>query len=128
MVDDPGDWQERLAHKAADWQERLAYKAGLRARAGLRRELRPRGTGDHVIDLAGNDYLGLSRHPLVLAAAASALSDYGLGATGSRLVRGSTDLHAALETGLAGLLGTGSALVYSSGYLANLGAVRALVR
>lgn len=113
---------------AGDWQRRLAHKAGLRARAGLRRELRPRGTGDQVIDLAGNDYLGLSRHPAVLLAAARALTDYGLGATGSRLVRGSTELHAALESGLADLLGTEAALVYSSGYLANLGAVRALVQ
>src|SRR2546421_6491932 len=118
MVDDPaGDWQERLAHKAADWQERLAHKAGLRARAGLRRALHPRGTGDHVIDLAGNDYLGLSRHPAVLAAAAAALDGYGLGATGSRLVRGTTQVHADLESGIARLLGAGAALVYSSGYL-----------
>jgi len=81
-----------------------------------------------VLDLAGNDYLGLSRHPAVLAAATDALSAYGLGATGSRLVRGSTAVHADLEAALAGFLGTGSALVYSSGYLANLGAVRALVQ
>ena len=104
--DDPGGWQERLA-----------YKAELRARAGLRRELRPRSPGDGVVDLAGNDYLGLSRHPAVLCAAAAGLREYGLGATGSRLVRGSTDLHASLERGLARLLGTESALVYSSGYL-----------
>src|SRR2546421_9367820 len=88
----------------------------------------PRGTGDQVIDLAGNDYLGLSRHPAVVAAATGALSAYGLGATGSRLVRGSTAVHAELESALAGFLGTEAALVYSSGYLANVGAVRALVR
>src|SRR6266536_2290231 len=88
----------------ADWQERLAHKARLRARAGLRRQLRSRGTGDVVVDLAGNDYLGLSKHPAVISAAARALSGYGLGATRSRLVRGSTDLHAALESGLADLL------------------------
>jgi 8-amino-7-oxononanoate synthase len=110
-----------------DWLARLAQKAELRARAGLRRALHPRGTGDQVIDLAGNDYLGLSRHPAVLAAADRALADYGLGATGSRLVRGTTQLHAELESRLAGYLGAEAALVYSSGYLANLGAVRALV-
>jgi 8-amino-7-oxononanoate synthase len=81
-----------------------------------------------VVDLAGNDYLGLSRHPDVAAAAAQALARYGLGATGSRLVRGSTVTHAALEDALAGWLGAAGALTYSSGYLANLGAVRALVR
>ncbi len=116
-------------HEApGDWLARLAHKADLRARAGLRRRLHPRGTGDRVIDLAGNDYLGLSRHPLVVAAAAGALAEYGLGATGSRLVRGSTRAHADLEADLAAFLGTGTALVYSSGYLANLGAVRALVQ
>ncbi|MEV0560250.1 8-amino-7-oxononanoate synthase [Dactylosporangium sp. NPDC050588] len=111
------------------WLSTLDAEAAGRQAAGLRRELRPRGADDDdVIDLAGNDYLGLSRHPDVLAAATRALADYGLGATGSRLVRGSTGAHQALESGLAGLLGTQTALVYSSGYLANLGAIRALVR
>src|SRR5262245_45266772 len=81
-----------------------------------------------MVDLAGNDYLGLSKHPSVIAAAAGALAEYGLGATGSRLVRGSTDPHRTLEEALAAHLECGSALVYSSGYLANLGALGALVR
>ena len=115
-----------MASGPADWLDDLRMRADQRERAGLHRALRPRTAGDGVTDLAGNDYLGLSRHPAVLAAAAAALSEYGLGATGSRLVRGSTDLHAELEAGLAGLLGAGSALVYSSGFLANVGAVRAL--
>ncbi|HEX7107059.1 MAG TPA: 8-amino-7-oxononanoate synthase [Acidothermaceae bacterium] len=110
-----------------DWLVRLERRAQLRATAGLTRELRPRGPGDDVIDLAGNDYLGLARHPDVLAAAAAALREYGLGATGSRLVRGATDAHAALEAGLADLMRQPAALVYSSGYLANLGAISALV-
>ena len=109
------------------WLEALDRRARLRARAGLTRRLRPRGAADPVIDLAGNDYLGLSRHPQVTAAAEAALATYGLGATGSRLVRGSTDLHAELEAELAGWFGTAGALLYSSGYLANLGAIRALV-
>ncbi|WP_238007775.1 8-amino-7-oxononanoate synthase [Dactylosporangium sp. AC04546] len=108
-----------------EWLDALDDDAAARRAAGLRRELRPRGP---AIDLAGNDYLGLSRHPEVLAAAGAALAEFGLGATGSRLVRGTTAVHEALEDGLARLLGAESALVYSSGYLANLGAVRALVR
>jgi 8-amino-7-oxononanoate synthase len=112
----------------AGWQAALDRRTRLRAKAGLARQLRPRSADDDVADLAGNDYLGLSRHPEVIAAAASGLAGYGLGATGSRLVRGSTDLHAALESALAGWLRAGSALVFSSGYLANLGAVRALVQ
>jgi 8-amino-7-oxononanoate synthase len=112
----------------AGWLATLDRKAQLRARAGLSRRVRPRSPADPTVDLAGNDYLGLSRHPEVVAAAADGLASYGLGATGSRLVRGSTDAHAALEEALAGWLGAERALVYSSGYLANLGAVRALVR
>ena len=112
----------------AGWLEALDRRARLRARAGLTRRLRPRSPPTPVIDLAGNDYLGLSRHPAVTAAATAALTGYGLGATGSRLVRGSTEPHHELEADLADWLGTAGALVYSSGYLANLGAVRALAR
>ncbi|MFI6228334.1 8-amino-7-oxononanoate synthase [Micromonospora echinospora] len=112
----------------ADWLAALERRAELRAKAGLTRRLRPRGADDTVVDLAGNDYLGLATHPEVTAAAATALRAYGLGATGSRLVRGSTDLHHDLEDALADWLGAERALVFSSGYLANLGALRALVQ
>jgi 8-amino-7-oxononanoate synthase len=112
----------------SEWLEQLELRARLRAKAGLARQLRHRAPGDGVVDLAGNDYLGLATHPEVVAAAQGALAAYGLGATGSRLVRGSTDAHRDLEDRLAGWLGTEAALVYSSGYLANVGAVRALTR
>ncbi|MGW2622230.1 8-amino-7-oxononanoate synthase [Micromonospora taraxaci] len=112
----------------ADWLAALDRRADLRAKAGLTRRLLPRPAADGMTDLAGNDYLGLAAHPEVTAAATAALSAYGLGATGSRLVRGSTDAHEALETELAQWLGTDRALVFSSGYLANLGALRALVQ
>ncbi|WP_327032241.1 8-amino-7-oxononanoate synthase [Micromonospora ureilytica] len=112
----------------ADWLAALDRRAQLRAKAGLTRRLYPRPADDQMTDLAGNDYLGLATHPEVTAAAAAALSAYGLGATGSRLVRGSTDAHRALEEDLARWLGTDGALVFSSGYLANLGALRALVQ
>jgi 8-amino-7-oxononanoate synthase len=110
----------------AGWLDALERLARTRSKAGLTRQLRPRAADDDVVDLAGNDYLGLATHPAVIAASTQALAAYGLGATGSRLVRGSTDEHAALETDLADWLGAEQALVYSSGYLANLGAVRAL--
>ncbi len=110
----------------AGWWEALERLARARAKAGLTRRLRPRPAGDDVVDLAGNDYLGLATHPEVIAAAREALSAYGLGATGSRLVRGSTAAHAELESELAAWLGAPEALLFSSGYLANLGAVRAL--
>ncbi|WP_412539613.1 8-amino-7-oxononanoate synthase [Longispora sp. K20-0274] len=105
---------------------RLVRKAELRAKAGLSRTVTARDP--QAVDLAGNDYLGLSRHPVVLKAAAQALADYGLGATGSRLVRGGTPEHELLESELAAWTGAETALVYSSGYLANLGVIRALAR
>jgi 8-amino-7-oxononanoate synthase len=108
------------------WLAELERLAGTRAKAGLTRRLRPRPGDDSVVDLAGNDYLGLAAHPAVVEAAAEGLRSYGLGATGSRLVRGSTDAHAALESDLAAWLGQPAALVFSSGYLANLAAVRGL--
>ena len=107
---------------AAVW-DRLSCKAELRAKAGLTRTVRPRSD---AVDLAGNDYLGLSRHPAVLTAAAAALAEHGLGAGGSRLVRGTADLHEAFEADFARHIGTETAVLYSSGYLANLGAVAAL--
>lgn len=79
-----------------------------------------------MLDLAGNDYLGLSRHPETAAAAARAVKEWGTGASASRLVTGSTELHAELERELAEFCGTESALVFSSGFAANLGALTAL--
>nr|WP_322632845.1 aminotransferase class I/II-fold pyridoxal phosphate-dependent enzyme [Glycomyces albidus] len=101
----------------------MARKADLRAKAGLTRTARVRAD---AVDLAGNDYLGLSRHPDVLGAAAAALAEHGLGAGGSRVVRGTTPLHEAFEADFARHTGTETAVLYSSGYLANLGAVAAL--
>jgi len=92
----------------------------------LHRTLRPRAAGDTMLDLASNDYLGLSRDPRVVSAAADAAREWGAGSTGSRLVTGSTELHAELEAGLAELVGGPACLVFSSGFLANLGAVTAL--
>ncbi|AZM63563.1 MULTISPECIES: 8-amino-7-oxononanoate synthase [unclassified Streptomyces] len=97
-----------------------------RRRAGLVRTLRPRPAGTPLLDLASNDYLGLARHPEVTEAAARAARTWGGGSTGSRLVTGTTELHAELEGELARFCGTEAALVFSSGYAANLAAVTAL--
>ena len=93
---------------------------------GMRRVLRPRAADDGVLDLASNDYLGLARDPRVTAAAAEAALQWGAGSTGSRLVTGSTRLHADLEADLAAFVGAEAGLVFSSGYLANLGVLTAL--
>lgn len=97
-----------------------------RQHAGLVRELRPRPPASPLLDLAGNDYLGLTRHPEVTAAAAFSAQRWGAGSTGSRLVTGSTALHAELEAELASFCGFEAALVFSSGYAANLAALTAL--
>ncbi|MBI0381870.1 aminotransferase class I/II-fold pyridoxal phosphate-dependent enzyme, partial [Streptomyces albiflaviniger] len=97
-----------------------------RDRAGLVRRLSPRPADSPLLDLASNDYLGLARHPEVTAAAAAAAHRWGAGSTGSRLVTGSTELHTTLERELAGFCGFEAALVFSSGYAANLAAVSAL--
>ncbi|GGV60276.1 8-amino-7-oxononanoate synthase [Streptomyces griseoloalbus] len=101
-------------------------QAELRRRAGLVRTLRPRAADTPLLDLASNDYLGLARHPEVTEGAARAARTWGGGSTGSRLVTGTTELHAELERELAGFCGFEAALVFSSGYAANLAAVTAL--
>ncbi|MFC8937320.1 8-amino-7-oxononanoate synthase [Streptomyces griseoincarnatus] len=101
-------------------------QAELRRRAGLVRTLRPRPADTPLLDLASNDYLGLARHPEVVEGAARAARAWGGGATGSRLVTGTTELHTALERELADFCGFEGALVFSSGYAANLAAVTAL--
>jgi 8-amino-7-oxononanoate synthase len=106
-----------------DW---LAPKAAALESRGLTRRLRVRSADEHLIDLAGNDYLGLASDPRVVEAAADAVRVWGTGSTASRLVTGTTALHEELETSLAAYTGQASALVFSSGYLANLGVVTAL--
>ncbi|WP_406689841.1 8-amino-7-oxononanoate synthase [Saccharopolyspora sp. ID03-671] len=108
------------------WQRWLAEQREERERAGLRRALRPRALGEDVLDLAGNDYLGLSAHPEVRAAAAGAARTWGAGSGASRLVTGTTTLHGELEAELADFTGRPAALVCSTGYHANLSAVTAL--
>lgn len=97
-----------------------------RQRAGLKRQVRPRPANSTDLDLAGNDYLGLARDKRVTGAAAAAALRWGAGSTGSRLVTGSTELHTELEHELASFCGAQAALVFSSGYAANLAAVAAL--
>ncbi|MGW3569354.1 8-amino-7-oxononanoate synthase [Streptomyces sp. NPDC000941] len=110
--DDPFEWIDEQSER--------------RSRAGLVRTLKPRPADSPLLDLAGNDYLGLARHPEVTAAAGAAAARWGAGSTGSRLVTGHTELHATLEAELAAFCGFEAALVFSSGYAANLAAVTAL--
>ena len=104
----------------------LDAHASTRRDAGLRRVLRPRAADEPLLDLAGNDYLGLSSDPRIVEGAVAATRAWGAGSTGSRLVTGTTALHGVLEAELAAFVGAQAALVFSSGYLANLGVVTAL--
>ncbi|WP_179474963.1 8-amino-7-oxononanoate synthase [Mycolicibacterium vinylchloridicum] len=97
-----------------------------RRQAGLRRSLRTRPAVATELDLASNDYLGLSQHPAVIDGGVAALRTWGAGSTGSRLVTGNTELHEEFETALADFVGAEAGLVFSSGYTANIGATVAL--
>lgn len=116
------DWLDRslkTLHKA-DWYravETLSGKAG------------PVMTwqGKSVVNFASNDYLGLAGDTRLAEAAIAAIRTYGTGSTGSRLLSGHRDLHRQLEQALASWKGTDDAIVFSSGYLANIGTVSALV-
>jgi 8-amino-7-oxononanoate synthase len=83
--------------------------------------------GQDLINFASNDYLGLANHPDLKQAAIAAIQAHGTGSTGSRLVSGHRELHAQLEGAIATWKQTEAALVFSSGYLANLSTIKALV-
>jgi len=110
----------------SDFDAWLADQAQQREQAGLTRRLVPRHPSEPVIDLAGNDYLGLALHPRVIEGAVAAAQEYGAGAGASRLVTGTLTLHEELERALATFAGFPAALVFSTGYHANLSAVSAL--
>lgn len=103
--------------------EFLATRAAWRAERGIRRTTIVR---DGAVDLASNDYLGLARDPRVVAAGHTALDRYGASARASRVVTGTTTAHEELEAEICSLTGASSALVFSSGYAANVGAITAL--
>lgn len=111
---------EELACLAAEGLERrvVAYAGvGAEVTSGSR----------PLVNLSCNDYLGLARHPQVVAAACEAVRAYGAGATASRLVVGTLSCHEQLERELATLKGYPAALVFGTGYSANLGLITALV-
>jgi 8-amino-7-oxononanoate synthase len=120
---------------ATHWDEFLTEELERRSEAGLLRSLRgfqregvwvvTQG-GRRLLNLSSNDYLGLSSHPDVLAAAARAASRAG-GATASRLIVGTDPAYSELEAKLADFQGAEAALVFGSGYLANVGVISCLI-
>jgi len=83
-------------------------------------------TGQPVVSFAGNDYLGLTQHPAVVAAAHAALDRYGTGSGAARLVVGSRPVHSELEAALAEWKGTERAVLFPTGFAANLGVLSVL--
>jgi 8-amino-7-oxononanoate synthase len=119
----------------SDWSARVvAHNAGIRAEGRWRHPVTfdargPEGvltdTGTKVVAFASNDYLGLSLHPAVVAAAHEALDIWGTGSGASRLVTGSRPGHEELEEALARWKGTARAVVFPTGFAANLGVLSA---
>jgi 8-amino-7-oxononanoate synthase len=120
---------------SAVWDERVRAELGSVRDAGRWREPRdlvPSGAvtgtvaGRPVVTFASNDYLGLTQHPDVVAAAHAALDRWGTGTGASRLVVGSRPLHGELEVELAVWKGTEAALLFPTGFAANLGLLATL--
>ncbi len=90
-------------------------------------EPRVRHEGRELVMLGSNNYLGLTSHPDVKAAAADALARYGTGCAGSRLLNGTLDIHVRLEQRLAEFLGRSAVLIFSTGFQVNLGVLSCLL-
>jgi 8-amino-7-oxononanoate synthase len=121
---------------SADWSALLDRRLDEIRAAGRWRAYRdfdadgPRGTltatGTPVVSFASNDYLGLTTHPAVVAAAKGALDRWGTGTGGSRLITGARPVHRELEEELAAWKGTERAVLFPSGFAANLGVLTTL--
>ncbi len=83
--------------------------------------------GRELILLCSNNYLGLTNHPAVKKAAVDAIAQYGTGSGGSRLTNGNTDLYDSLEEKIADFKGTEAAIVFGTGYMANIGTITAIM-
>jgi 8-amino-7-oxononanoate synthase len=123
------------ASGAAGLDEALAAELAELEAAGLRRRMRVASgrtgaelvlDGQRVVDFSSNDYLGLAADPRLAEAAAAALRDEGTGGAAARLISGNHALHERLEAELARLKGAEAALLFPSGYAANVGTIPAL--
>lgn len=126
----------RAAVARTDLLQRLAQAHEERARTSLLRRLRTveavEGAniwvdGQRLTNFASNDYLGLAQHPALIEVLIRAAQDWGVGASAAHLLGGHRDEHAALEEALARWTGRERALLFSTGYMANLGVLSALL-
>ena len=119
-----------------DLLQRLAVQTAERERANLRRRLHViehadgpwlNSGGRRLLSFCSNDYLGLAQHPSLVAALARAAGEQGVGSTSAHLICGHRRTHAQLEEALAAWTGRERALLFSTGYMANLGVLQALL-
>src|SRR5438874_8145179 len=113
--------------QAGAWAVEL-YEPELLAGADARTSIRYDGKSQRVINLCSYNYLGLANHPDVVAAAREALNTHGLGACGSPMLSGMTDLHRELESRIAKFLGREDAMLFNSGFGGALGTISGLLR
>jgi 7-keto-8-aminopelargonate synthetase-like enzyme len=113
--------------RAGAWEATL-YEPELLAPAGARTRINYEGKARPVINLCSYNYLGLANRPEVIAAARDALAKYGMGACGSPLLSGMTDLHRELERRVAEFLGREDAMLFNSGFGGALGSLSGLLR
>src|ERR1700716_251438 len=109
------------------WAVKL-YEPELLASADARTTIDYGGKARSVINLCSYNYLGLANHPEVIAAAHNALKSHGLGACGSPMLSGMTDLHRELERRVAEFLGREDAMLFNSGFGGALGTISGLLR
>src|SRR5262249_24864809 len=113
--------------QAGAWAVEL-YEPELLASADARTTIDYNGRPRSVINLCSYNYLGLANHPEVIAAAHDALNTHGLGACGSPMLSGMTDLHRELESRIAKFLGREDAMLFNSGFGGALGTISGLLR
>src|SRR5216110_179932 len=113
--------------QAGAWAVEL-YEPELLASADARTSIRYDGKSQRVINLCSYNYLGLANHPDVIAAAHEALNTHGLGACGSPMLSGMTDLHRELESRIAEFLHREDAMIFNSGFGGALGTISGLLR
>lgn len=116
------DWRA-----AGAWEAQL-YEPELLGSAEARTTINYDGKPRAVVNLCSYNYLGLSKHPDVLRAAHDALSHYGVGACGSPVLSGMTDLHRELERRIAQFLGREDAMIFNNGFGGALGTLAGLLR
>lgn len=114
-----------LAAALAERRQQQRYRQRLEQQAPAGREAVV--NGQRLINFCGNDYLGLANHPQLVAAFKKAADEFGVGSGASHLVCGHSHYHHALEEQLAAFCGRPRALLFSTGYMANLGVIQALI-